>query len=116
STVRTKMPQQIRDELIRASRRFVEENALARTIEEALAQPDNDALEKYMLEKHNAKLPPWLLRLRGKDREQAIRARVESVLRAELLQFERFVLLEVLDTAWKDHLYAMDQLRDSIGF
>ena len=49
-----------------------------------------------MLEKHNARLPAWLLRLRGEDRTEAIRARVESVLRSELLQFERFVLLEVL--------------------
>ncbi|MFU8830208.1 MAG: preprotein translocase subunit SecA, partial [Phycisphaerales bacterium] len=29
---------------------------------------------------------------------------------------EQFVMLEVLDPAWKDHLYKMDQLRDSIGF
>lgn len=116
SVVRTKMPQQIRDDLVRASREFVERGAIQRAIDEALACPDNEALEKYMLEKHNAHLPFWLLRLQGKDREEAIRARVESVLRAELLQFERFVLLEVLDTAWKDHLYVMDQLRDSIGF
>ncbi len=26
------------------------------------------------------------------------------------------VLVETLDQSWKDHLYAMDQLRDSIGF
>ena len=29
---------------------------------------------------------------------------------------ERLVLLDTLDTTWKDHLYQMDQLRDSIGF
>ncbi len=38
-----------------------------------------------------------------------------EVLRAELTQLERFVLLQILDMAWKDHLYAMDQLKDSIG-
>jgi preprotein translocase subunit SecA len=26
------------------------------------------------------------------------------------------VLVQVLDATWKDHLHAMDQLRDSIGF
>jgi len=35
---------------------------------------------------------------------------------AELLELERSVLLETLDTAWKDHLYETDQLRDAIGF
>jgi preprotein translocase subunit SecA len=30
-------------------------------------------------------------------------------------QLERFLLLQALDTHWKDHLYAMDQLKGSIG-
>ncbi|MFW5682511.1 MAG: hypothetical protein ACOC1G_05840, partial [Phycisphaeraceae bacterium] len=38
-----------------------------------------------------------------------------SVLRGELTQLERFVLLQILDQAWKDHLYAMDQLKDSVS-
>ena len=50
------------------------------------------------------------------DREDAIRARVETLARPELVQFEQMVLVETLDQSWKDHLYAMDQLRDSIGF
>ena len=29
--------------------------------------------------------------------------------RPELYQVERALILEVLDTAWKDHLYYMDQ-------
>ncbi len=35
--------------------------------------------------------------------------------RPELLDTERVLLLELLDNAWKDHLYAMDHLRHSIG-
>jgi preprotein translocase subunit SecA len=38
------------------------------------------------------------------------------LLREELEQFERFVLLQILDQAWKDHLHSMDQMRDSISF
>ncbi len=38
-----------------------------------------------------------------------------EMLRTELTQLERFVLLQILDTSWKDHLYAMDQLKDSVG-
>jgi preprotein translocase subunit SecA len=36
--------------------------------------------------------------------------------REELTTFEQMVLVQVLDATWKDHLHAMDQLRDSIGF
>ena len=42
--------------------------------------------------------------------------KVAAVLRAELTQFERWVLLQIVDQAWKDHLHSMDQVRESIGF
>ena len=35
--------------------------------------------------------------------------------RPELHQAERSVILEILDTAWKDHLYFMDHLRSAVG-
>jgi preprotein translocase subunit SecA len=54
--------------------------------------------------------------LEDEERDDAVRSRVENILRTELLQLERMLCLETLDQSWKDHLYAMDQLRDSIGF
>jgi len=39
----------------------------------------------------------------------------DSRFRPELAQAERALILEVLDTAWKDHLYYMDHLRSGIG-
>jgi preprotein translocase subunit SecA len=38
-----------------------------------------------------------------------------AFLRTELTELERAVLLQIYDSTWKDHLYAMDQLRESIG-
>ncbi len=35
-------------------------------------------------------------------------------LRRELSDLEKYVLLQVYDSTWKDHLYAMDHLKDSI--
>ncbi len=35
--------------------------------------------------------------------------------RPELHQTERSVILEILDTAWKNHLYDMDRLRSAVG-
>ncbi len=35
-------------------------------------------------------------------------------LRAELSDLERYVLVQIYDSTWKDHLYSMDHLKDSI--
>ena len=63
------------------------------------------------------------LRLTDLERERAAedaprfaRERLRSFMRQELEQFERWVLLQIYDEAWKNNLHAMDQLRDSIGF
>ncbi len=49
------------------------------------------------------------------DVESLLVRKGREALRAELTQLERFVLLQILDMAWKDHLYAMDQMKDSIS-
>jgi preprotein translocase subunit SecA len=49
------------------------------------------------------------------DRREVVKTKALGQLRLELAQLERFVLLQILDQAWKDHLYAIDQLKDSIG-
>ena len=38
----------------------------------------------------------------------------KEFLRRELSDLEKYVLLHVYDSVWKDHLYAMDHLKDSI--
>ncbi|MHC4217996.1 MAG: preprotein translocase subunit SecA [Planctomycetota bacterium] len=56
-------------------------------------------------------------RERAEDDPQTVAEdKVSNVLRAELTQFERWVLLQIVDQAWKDHLHSMDQIRESIGF
>ena len=45
-----------------------------------------------------------------------VRAKLEDLIRLELTQFERWVLMSILDNAWKDNLHSMDQIRDAIGF
>jgi preprotein translocase subunit SecA len=37
-----------------------------------------------------------------------------ELLRRELSDLERYVLLQIYDASWKDHLYAMDHLKESI--
>jgi preprotein translocase subunit SecA len=47
-----------------------------------------------------------------KNRQSAI---VENHFRPEMRRMERSLVLEILDTAWKDHLLAMDHLRSAVG-
>ncbi len=116
SVLRTKMPQQLRDELMRASAEFTKSDRIEREVAEALAIEDPDAQQAHLRERLGVELTPRNHRLRGEKRAIAVRSRIESVLRAEMVQLERLVLLETLDPAWKDHLYQMDQLKDAIGF
>ena len=109
-------PTKARQELLAASEKFVAENRLGSAINEALACKTDAELESYLREKLGVNMPDSMRYLEGEDRENAIRSRVETVLRAELLHFERTILLDVLDQLWRDHLYAMDQLRDAIGY
>ncbi len=39
----------------------------------------------------------------------------QQFMRRELTDLEQFVLIQIFDQSWKDHLYAMDMLRNSIG-
>ncbi len=49
------------------------------------------------------------------DRRRRLQEWGEAFLRTELTEMERKVLLQIYDMTWKDHLYAMDLLRESIG-
>ncbi|MCO6047650.1 SEC-C metal-binding domain-containing protein [Aeoliella sp. ICT_H6.2] len=52
------------------------------------------------------------------DLDEALRRvsrEVEDKFRPEMRKMERMLLLQILDTAWKEHLLAMDHLRSSVG-
>ncbi|MDX2147522.1 MAG: preprotein translocase subunit SecA [Planctomycetota bacterium] len=115
-TLRSSTPQKVRQDLLAASQKFVDEDELPKLIDQALACDTDEKLEAMMKDRFSLPLPEDMKHLEGEERQDAIRSRIETIMRAELLHFERTILLETLDGAWKDHLYAMDQLRDSIGF
>jgi len=114
--MRTTPPQELRKQLLEASERYVKEGKLEADIAEALACTTREEIIQHFKTKYNATVPDRVTRLKGEDRDDAVRARVESIRRVELLMFERSMLLEVLDPTWKDHLYAMDQLKDTINY
>jgi preprotein translocase subunit SecA len=50
------------------------------------------------------------------DPRGALAERIASTMRVEVSQLEQWILLQILDSSWKEHLHQMDQLRESIGY
>jgi len=113
---KTSTPQRVRGDMLAASERFFVDREMEKEIAAALACKNDEVLDTYFKERFNVPLPDSMRFMEGPERTDAIKARLENIMRAELLYFERSILLETLDGSWKDHLYAMDQLRDSINF
>ena len=86
---------------------------LAKEIEDALCHPDTQAITEWTNNRFGTAFVPEQLADIEKRKEIILQAGREF-LRKELSELERYVLLQVYDTAWKDHLYNMDHLKDSI--
>ncbi|CAN5672596.1 hypothetical protein BH11PLA1_BH11PLA1_19110 [soil metagenome] len=112
----TKHPIDVRKELYAASERAQNENRLETLFSRAVALKTHDELLEFFKATFGADTPESLRYLEGQERADAIRSRLEALVRGELIFFERTILLNVLDPMWQEHLHAMDQLRDGIGF
>ena len=109
-------PQAAHQALLAKARSIVESNQLETEAGAASATTTDDDLAAFWQKTFARPMPEGLRHLRGEERTNAIRAAIENLRRPELLRFERTVLLDTLDNLWRDHLYAMDQLRDTINF
>ncbi|MDR3182662.1 MAG: SEC-C domain-containing protein [Planctomycetaceae bacterium] len=58
---------------------------------------------------------PKLLHWEPEELEDRLCSLVEERYNPEMRQMERSLVLQILDTVWKDHLLVMDHLRSSIG-
>jgi preprotein translocase subunit SecA len=109
----------VRDELVDLSEEFFAGGRLERTVDEFLASAggqegvDVEAARRWAAERFDTKLRDE--DLEGEPiREVLIRAG-RAFLRRELTELERFLLLQVYDSSWKDHLLAMDHLKGGVG-
>lgn len=82
-------------------------------VSESIARFDSVQLADWANNRFEASLTAQDFSDGQQSREKLIEAGREF-LRKELSDLERFVLLQVYDSTWKDHLYAMDHLKDSI--
>ncbi|MCH8153543.1 MAG: hypothetical protein IH830_14375, partial [Planctomycetes bacterium] len=109
-------PAQLRALLIAEAEKW-DESRIAERAERAVAAGSSpDELDEWFDRHCNAKLTEDERKRAEDDPQTVAEEKIASVLRSELTQFERWVLLQILDSAWKDHLYSMDQIKESIGF
>ena len=133
--LKNKQRDEIRELLVEHSRRFAagQESAMTEALawlgrtfpadvpaDKALRTAYDDGrlqeLSTWLADKYKYQLAPdEMLRCSRERIERHLRAAVEDIYRPEMRKMERALVLQLLDTAWKDHLLSMDHLRSSVG-
>lgn len=122
---------ELRDRLVREQEDFLHNGRLEKTVDEMLAaHPDGDALRFAINDRFKIRLTAkdfekWMKDDASRngqalhDEKAVVREQLMDIgrqfLRKELTDLEQFVLIQIFDTSWKDHLYAMDMLKSGIG-
>jgi preprotein translocase subunit SecA len=74
------------------------------------------ALSDWLKNELHYELPAdEMVRLNRNELEQRLTMAVDDRFRPEMRKMERSLVLQLLDSAWKDHLLVMDHLRSSVG-
>jgi preprotein translocase subunit SecA len=84
----------------------------------AVAGPNGqlDSLSAWLDQSFNYKLTGAEIgELDREALEQRLMSAIDDRYRPEMRRMERMLLLQIVDTTWKDHLLVMDRLRSSVG-
>jgi preprotein translocase subunit SecA len=129
-TVRALGVEGVRRELVKEQEAFMTGGKLEKAVDEIMPLFDQPELllkaanERFTLQLTRADLE---IKSPGEDgtiivtpatREQVhelLMERGRAFLRSELTRLEQYVLIQIFDQSWKDHLYAMDILKSGIG-
>jgi len=112
-SVRAMTGDQLREQLIEAAEEW-HGPKLEQWLDQAAAHDSDEAIAEAFQQRWGVAFDPDRYEEADNPRD-AMEMQARAILRTELTQLERYVLLQILDQTWKDHLYAMDQLKDSIG-
>ena len=105
-------PKEIHTQLLQLSESW-NNGKLTEAVESKIQSSDAEALSTWAKERFEAELEVDTLKDSDNAKECLLNAG-RDFLRKELTDLERYVLLQIYDQAWKDHLYAMDHLKESI--
>jgi len=105
-------PKALHKQLLELSESF-NNGELDRQIDSKIAELSAAELVSWANERFEASLTEDDLG-EGPQRRQRLSEVAGEFLRAELSNLEKYVLTQIYDSTWKDHLYSMDKLKDSI--
>ena len=105
-------PREVHSQLLELSERF-NNGKLDEELAEKAARLERGELLRWANERFETSLTEDDLG-ESEDVQTCLSQAGREYLRRELADLERYVLLQVYDSTWKDHLYAMDHLKDSI--
>jgi len=106
-------PRALRDQLLELSRSF-NDGELDRELSDRIARSNAAELVNWANERFGASLAEGDLPGDGPELKEKLSEVAGEFLRSELSDLEKYVLLQVYDSTWKDHLYSMDHLKSSI--
>src|SRR5688500_4271083 len=139
--VRSLSIRKLRDELIGYQEQFLKEGKLEDEVDRLLKTAGTEKPEvvgeafarRFGVKPADTELQP-LPEGRGSDRDgngslngagsngngsvnlrETLVTKARRLLRQELTDLEQFVLIQIFDQSWKDHLYAMDMLKAGVG-
>jgi len=111
--VRDRGMAEVRQRLVGLSESYLAGGRLEESIRSAVGTaPSPQSAEQYAAKRFGVSLPAEGL---DGDAFGRLVAEGRKFLRREMTELERFVLLQIYDSSWKDHLLAMDHLKSGIG-
>ncbi|RKY25759.1 MAG: preprotein translocase subunit SecA [Planctomycetota bacterium] len=105
-------PNALRRELLELSKNF-NNGELERELSEKIANLSVAELVDWANKRFNASLSKDELG-EGQELKERLSEVAREFLRSELSDLEKYVLIQIYDSTWKDHLYSMDHLKSSI--
>jgi preprotein translocase subunit SecA len=112
-TIQEKTPRALHRELLDLSTKF-NDGELEQEISEKAAGLDKPELIRWANERFDSSLTEENLSGDNSNIRDQLSAAGREFLRAELSDLEKYVLIQVYDSAWKDHLYSMDHLKSNV--
>ncbi len=106
-------PRILHKQLLELSKSF-NNGELDRELSEKQASLNTAELVSWANERFGASLTEEDLTGDGPELKDKLLESAREFLRAELSDLEKYVLLNVYDSAWKDHLYSMDHLKSNV--
>jgi len=105
-------PRELQKQLLELSKTF-NDGQLDRELSDKISNLKISELASWANERFEASLTEDELG-DGPELKDRLSELAREFLRKELSDLERYVLVQVYDSTWKDHLYSMDHLKDSI--